>query len=766
MAMEDVAHLSRKGALAIPPQEFRNELLRAYIEFVHPYMPLIELHELLSIVNLGTGETGKISLLLFQAIMFAGVAFVDMSYLTKAGYPTRKSARKAFYLKARALYDFDYESDRVAIVQALLLMTYWYETPDDQKDTWHWMGVAISLAHTIGLHRNPANSVMSPQKQKLWKRIWWSCFMRDRLVALGMRRPTRIKDADFDVPMLTLDDFEIKELEHENNVVSQRCRMIRDLRMQENLSHLCIAKAKLCLCISHVLSAQYSVLVRDQGQAMGQEGNTRSSVMLFPKKLDQTDEVKVCDEELMDWVSTLPAQCLYGNPSKEDLEAEIARGGSTVVVQRALLHMCYYATLSALHRPQVLPSFENANLSSSTNLNRARDLQDLSRRKVREASREITAMSQSIHQLNLTQYLPTTGVTVLLPAIIIHLLDIKSFEKEQRGRALRGFGECMAVLEGLRVNYAAADFAGQFLDAAIRKAGIDVGNTKLNNITANARREGMGMTTNGGVFKVPEVKNPLSASHALNQQLNEAARLTPPPDTSLHTLTSFAFPQQGGGVEAIEQKLFDEPNNGNPATNPFGSPGSAGATPPRSDNFSGQSNASDNSSTSRHQTVIPNPGYQPMEGVQSDRDVAAALVEQVNQGFDDAFDALINFDHDENLNTFQDWVNPGHAGDVNGAGMGAGMANIEVGGINGGMEMGIHGESGGFLVDVDCVWQEAGAQDGFQWTAGSPQNGDGQQNGQQQSAQNDVVMENSSHGGIQLSDEERAVFLLKEGITA
>ena len=28
--------------------------------------------------------------------------------------------------------------------------------------------------------------------------------MRDRLIALGMRRPTRIKDEDFDVPMLAL----------------------------------------------------------------------------------------------------------------------------------------------------------------------------------------------------------------------------------------------------------------------------------------------------------------------------------------------------------------------------------------------------------------------------------------------------------------------------------------------------------------------------------------------------------------------------------
>jgi hypothetical protein len=64
-------------------------------------MPLIELHDFLRIVDRGNGENGKISLVLFQAVMFAGTAFVDMALLTAAGYPTRKSARKAFYQKAR-----------------------------------------------------------------------------------------------------------------------------------------------------------------------------------------------------------------------------------------------------------------------------------------------------------------------------------------------------------------------------------------------------------------------------------------------------------------------------------------------------------------------------------------------------------------------------------------------------------------------------------------------------------------------------------------
>jgi hypothetical protein len=42
--------------------------------------------------------------------------------------------------------------DRISLVQSLLLMTYWYETPDDQKDTWHWMGVSQIRFHMRWRH--------------------------------------------------------------------------------------------------------------------------------------------------------------------------------------------------------------------------------------------------------------------------------------------------------------------------------------------------------------------------------------------------------------------------------------------------------------------------------------------------------------------------------------------------------------------------------------------------------------------------------------
>jgi len=355
-------------------------------------------------------------------------------------------------------------------------MTYWYETPDDQKDTWHWMGVAISLSHTIGLHRNPEKSNMDLKRQRLWKRIWWSCFMRDRLIALGMRRPTRIKNEDYDVPILTIDDFELGPLPEEWTCIPRDCLLAWDTDKQRQIAIMCIEKAKLCLCISHVLSAQYSVLNNNLG-GMNAEGNATTTMMLLPKKLDaETCEVELCDLELNKWMDELPEDLRYPEVST----AELGSGEEVFVVHRALLNMIYLTTLSALHRPQVLPSAPAAWPARSSGI----ELHELSRKKVRHAAAEITRTAQDLHQLNLVRYLPTTGVTVLLPAVIIHLLDIKSSNEETRRVSLEGFCHCMQVMQKLRESYASADYATQFLEAAIRKVDIQVSL----NITSDKQR--------------------------------------------------------------------------------------------------------------------------------------------------------------------------------------------------------------------------------------------------------------------------------------
>ncbi|KAG6117480.1 Cutinase transcription factor 1 beta [Claviceps humidiphila] len=565
IAPEDVQYLVIKGALTLPDIPLQNALLQCYIEYVYPYMPLIDLHNFLSVVDRRDGVNGQTSLLLYQSIMFSAVAFVDMKHLREAGYSSRKAARKAFFQKTRLLYDFDYEQDRLVLVQSLMQMTYWYETPDDQKDTWHWMGVAISLAHTIGLHRNPGTTSMSSSKQRLWKRIWWSCFMRDRLVALGMRRPIRIKDQDFDVPMLTESDFDIQPLQEGISVVPAECTLIRDVNMQRELAVMCISKAKLCLCISHMLKVQYSVLIRDK---MKPENTTNSTMMLFPNsQADNVDSVHWVDIELNAWAASLPEICQY-RPLKP---VDVQGGRSTVAVQRTMLHMVYHTTISALHRPQFLPSSPTQRPTTS------REVQEISRLRVRDAAAQITRMASELQHLRLEKFLPTTGVTVILPAMIIHLLEMKDPWPQTRDRAIKGFRHCMRVMEKLRELYAAADYATGFLDAALRKAAIDI-HANVDHETASAMKQDLPadfhvhtpppenmpyMTTSETLFNInkvpasaPEqaVQMPMLPPDTVNAAALEISSTHSPPQTEFDSAAELT-PSASGHSE--EQRLVD-----------------------------------------------------------------------------------------------------------------------------------------------------------------------------------------------------------------
>jgi hypothetical protein len=471
--------------------------------------------------------------------------------------------------------------DRISLVQALLLMTYWYETPDDQKDTWHWMGVSLSLAHTIGLHRDPGNSGMGQRRKRLWKRIWWSTYTRDRLIALGMRRPMRVKDDDCDVPMLTIDDFEFKSFSPEIQNMLGDCELLRNVDQQRQLAMMFIEKAKLCLCVSHVLSAQYSVLSHRFG------GTTETTMMLVPKKSSsETFQVRRCDQELEDWQANLPAEIQYRMPTSQNLtEAE-----ESLHVHRALLRMIYLTTSSALHRPQVLPASPFPTVEA--------ELQEISRNKVRFAAVEITSIAQGLHQLDLTRYLPTAGVTVLLPAVIIHLLDIKSNDPSVRMISLQRFYQCMRILQRLREIYASADFATSFLEAAIRKAGIQI--------------------------SIPPTETPVQ-TQSRPKEAPRAVRpdtLTPPPDSLAQKIPDLTYPDPSpSGLSMPEGGEFMF----------------AAATPPHS-------NGSENGSTQNlNPKQFESGNFEPTANPELSLDEFIDLANDAEVTQND-FDALINFD--------------------------------------------------------------------------------------------------------------------------
>lgn len=99
---------------------------------------------------------------------------------------------------------------------------------------------------------------------------------------------------------------------------------------------MCIEKAKLCVCISQVLSAQYSVLNTNQG-SLAADGSTRTTMMLLPKKLDpECCQVARCDSELAKWIRELPEEARYSpNRANDNMD-------DVLTLHRNLLHMVYW----------------------------------------------------------------------------------------------------------------------------------------------------------------------------------------------------------------------------------------------------------------------------------------------------------------------------------------------------------------------------------------------------------------------------------------
>ena len=106
---DNIEFLEKKGALTIPETGLRNELLRNYMQYVHPYLPLLDLKDFLQPIQRNDG-TMQISLLLFQAVMFAATAYIDMRFLRAHGYDDRKTVRKIFFQRAQVRHKNEYKN--------------------------------------------------------------------------------------------------------------------------------------------------------------------------------------------------------------------------------------------------------------------------------------------------------------------------------------------------------------------------------------------------------------------------------------------------------------------------------------------------------------------------------------------------------------------------------------------------------------------------------------------------------------------------------
>lgn len=120
----------------------------------------------------------------------------------------------------KILYDLEYEKETISLIQSTYLMSYRLGSVDDLKGPWYWMGIAVNLAYTAGLHRLPSyESQNNPNcRSRLWSQLWWSVYCREAWQSLGFGRPMRIHLDEVTTPVPTQDEVASVSVEFQSEL--------------------------------------------------------------------------------------------------------------------------------------------------------------------------------------------------------------------------------------------------------------------------------------------------------------------------------------------------------------------------------------------------------------------------------------------------------------------------------------------------------------------------------------------------------------------
>ncbi|USP77404.1 uncharacterized protein yc1106_04678 [Curvularia clavata] len=374
----EIEILHQRGAFLLPPRALCDELVEAFFKWVAPVVPVINRSRFMRQYR---DPKNPPSLLLLQAILLAGSRVCTNAQLMDSSGSTTPAAM-TFYKRAKALYDANFEDDRVTIVQALILMGWYWEGPEDvTKNVFYWTRVAIVVAQGSGMHRSVEGSQLSRSDKRLWKRIWWTLYSRDRSVAVALGRPVAIDPEDSDVEMVSEDDFIDDETDHPAEYPPD------PVHVQFFINYV-----KLSEIMGLVLSQQYSVASKHR------RGNA----------IDLTHS----DMALADWLQHCPPEVQWDR-SRHHFWA-------------ALLHSNYYTTLCLLHRAHMPP----AGSPKANNLDGFGEEHAYPSRNIAyQAAAMITSIIENLRAHDEIRYTPAFIVYSLFSALIMHVYQMKSSNK-------------------------------------------------------------------------------------------------------------------------------------------------------------------------------------------------------------------------------------------------------------------------------------------------------------------------------------------------
>ncbi|XHF98609.1 hypothetical protein AWENTII_002157 [Aspergillus wentii] len=379
--------VSWQDALTLPERHVADKLVHAFFDIIHPAYPVFDRRNFTELYL-----QSQVSPLVLQTIFLLGFTVGSDTLVHEAGYRDRETARKTHYLRAKTLYDADYETNATIVAAVLFLLGFWWAGPEDQKDSCFWIGCATTVAQSVGMHRSYVHITLYNEStsQVLAEA---NLVTRDRHTSAAFGRPFRIRDEDCDVEPLTVDDFNF-----DNDYDQTLIPVQKDFHT------------------SYVI--EMSKLARILGDILVGEFSPRRPV------LERFDTAALAGQ-LTQWESQLPSN-LRRAPLDESLGAPF---------WASMLHFSYHYCQILLFRPKVIQNLSSAEAERDVRARKAADL--------------ITRIAEDLLAGDLIRFGQIHLVPALFGALSIHTIVICRNDHIRRQLAENKSRQCVLALSEL-----------------------------------------------------------------------------------------------------------------------------------------------------------------------------------------------------------------------------------------------------------------------------------------------------------------------------
>ncbi|KAH8660825.1 fungal-specific transcription factor domain-containing protein [Tricladium varicosporioides] len=186
-------------ATMLPERQIADELMDSFREHIHSIFPVLHWPTLWrSYQQLweprqtepGYGSTSGFNRAVFYStlnIIFA----LGSQYYSKLTPEEKIAQADQFYQRSRTFMSLDtLDNPCLADVQMLLLVGIYLQSTRYANRCWTIIGIALRTAQGLGLYREPNNTSQESQlKREMRRRIWYNCFMLDKLAAATFGKP-------------------------------------------------------------------------------------------------------------------------------------------------------------------------------------------------------------------------------------------------------------------------------------------------------------------------------------------------------------------------------------------------------------------------------------------------------------------------------------------------------------------------------------------------------------------------------------------------